>query len=67
MNNGEKLLVGKEEAARLLAIGVSTLERYHAANWIPKGLRIGNCLRWRRAELVEWIEQGAPRPACSRR
>jgi predicted DNA-binding transcriptional regulator AlpA len=57
----EPALIGKRECARLLGIGVSTLERYHAIGWVPRGILVGNALRWRLQELRDWIDAGAPR------
>lgn len=61
----EPVLIGKRDAARMLGLGISTLERYILCGWVPKPVKIGNALRWRIDELREWINAGCPkgRPA----
>ena len=59
----EPILVGKREAARLCGLGQSTWDRYRQLGWAPQPVRIGNTLRWNRAELLAWIEAGCPRAA----
>lgn len=54
-------LLTKTEAAALLSLGESTLDRYVACGWLPRPLRIGNLLRWRADELRAWLDKGCPR------
>ena len=54
------LLIDKRVFARLLDIGVSTLERFQAGEAIPAPVRIGSVKRWRLAEILEWIEADCP-------
>lgn len=58
----ERLLLDKHAAAALLGIGVSTLWRYVSLGWVPRPVRIGNAVRWRKDLLLEWINDGCPRP-----
>lgn len=57
------MLIGKRQLAALLNIGLSTIERYHSIGWVPRGVRIGNALRWRLDEIREWVADGCPRPS----
>ena len=53
-------LLDVDGVAALLSLGSSTVWRHHAAGRIPAPIRIGRSVRWRRDELVEWIESGCP-------
>ena len=53
-------LLTTREACLLLSIGRSTLCRDSASGRIPRPVRIGRKLRWRRRELQDWIQAGAP-------
>ena len=57
------LLVTAEEAAGLLAIGISTWWRNVARGLTPAPVRIGGATRWRLEELRDWITAGCPRRA----
>ena len=54
-------LLDARHAAALLALGRTTLFKLDAAAKIPSAIRLGGRLvRWRRADLVRWIEAGCP-------
>lgn len=57
----ESLLLTAEECAALAGVGVATWWRRDAAGLCPRAIRIGRTTRWRRAELLAWIEAGCPR------
>lgn len=63
------LLIAADEVARLLNISKRTLWRLLSAGKLPKPVRLGNAVRWRRDELEQWISQGCPsgRPATPSR
>jgi excisionase family DNA binding protein len=56
----EPLLLTDRQAAALCSFGRSTWHRLVSAGKVPPGLRIGRNRRWRRAELLAWLEAGAP-------
>ena len=57
----EPLLIHDTEAARLAGIARSTLHALRAAGkWGPIPIRLGRALRFKRAEVVAWIEAGCP-------
>ncbi len=58
----QSLLLTAREAAALCSVGVSTLYRLAAARKVPRPVRIGGAVRWRRAELLAWLDAGCP--AC---
>jgi predicted DNA-binding transcriptional regulator AlpA len=58
-NDSEQLL-DTRRVAELLRFSVSALRREIRAGNIPAPGRIGRNLRWRRKELVAWIEAGYP-------
>lgn len=57
----EKLLVDVHEVARLLSISTRAVFKWVEQGKLPKPLKIGRCCRWRKSELVAWVERGCPR------
>ncbi len=56
---GERLLTA-DDVAHLLAISKSSVWRLRDRGLIPKPARIGSLVRWRGADIDEWIERGCP-------
>lgn len=58
-------LLDTHDAAKLLAIGTRTLWRWSRSGICPPPIKIGRGLRaavrYRRADLLEWIADGCPR------
>jgi excisionase family DNA binding protein len=57
-----KLLVSAEELATILDVSQRTIWRLLSARKIPNPVRFGGTVRWRLAQVSEWIEQGCPQP-----
>ncbi|MEC5325285.1 helix-turn-helix transcriptional regulator [Aurantimonas sp. A3-2-R12] len=55
----QPLLISTSEAARLLGLSASTLEkwRFYRVPNTPPVVRIGRACRYRVTDLAEWIEQ----------
>ena len=49
-----------DEFAEKLGVARSTIYRFDAAGKIPQPIKIGNCCRWRAAEILDWIRAGCP-------
>jgi excisionase family DNA binding protein len=58
--NGAELLTTRE-AARLCGLGERTFWRHTHSGVAPAPVRIGGSARYRRADLLRWIEAGCPR------
>jgi excisionase family DNA binding protein len=54
------LLVSDRDAAAMLAISRAHLHRLRAAGKLPPAVRLGRAVRWRRTEILAWIEAGCP-------
>jgi excisionase family DNA binding protein len=61
----EPLLITAEEFAELMQVSVRSVWRLRSAGEIPEPVRIGGTIRWRREEVLQWIEAGCP-PRASR-
>jgi predicted DNA-binding transcriptional regulator AlpA len=48
------------ELAETLSLSVRSIWRFYSAGKLPSAVRIGNSVRWRREEILAWIEAGCP-------
>jgi len=55
---GDALLIDAKAAARMLGVSTRTVARMCDRGAMPRPVRIGTSLRWRRHELAEWIAGG---------
>ena len=53
-------LIGTRAVAALLGRSVRSIRRDHAAGRLPRPVRLGGAVRWRRAEVLGWIAAGCP-------
>ena len=59
MNDASALLTVRD-VARLLALSERSVWRMSDAGKLPVPVRIGAAVRWRRAEIEQWISEGCP-------
>jgi predicted DNA-binding transcriptional regulator AlpA len=60
MDNPDALLTGREAAA-LLRLSERTIERHRGAGTGPRYIALGRAIRYRRRDLLDWIERSARR------
>jgi excisionase family DNA binding protein len=53
------------EVAEYLRLPVGTLYGWRYRGKGPVGMRVGRHVRYRRADVEEWLDRGASRPAGS--
>lgn len=54
-------MLNKQQLAALLCVSVATVERMDSRSRIPAPVKLSRgCVRWRRAEVLAWIEAGCP-------
>lgn len=58
--NEAGLLVTSDGLARLLQVSKRTLMRLRSAGKLPRPVHFGRLVRWRTAEVREWVEAGCP-------
>jgi predicted DNA-binding transcriptional regulator AlpA len=57
----EPLLLSARDLAAMLGVGLRTLRAMDAGGRIPAPLRLSpGCVRWRYAEILDWLRVGAP-------
>jgi prophage regulatory protein len=57
----EPMLISARDLAALLGVGLRTLRAMDVSGRIPAPLRLSpGCVRWRYAEIHDWIAVGAP-------
>ena len=56
----EALLLTDREAAALCGLGRSTWRRLQAAGKVPPPVKLGRSCRYRKSELLAWIDAGCP-------
>ena len=54
------LLVRAKELAKLLSVSLIHIRRLDSAGKLPKPIRLGGCVSWRRGEILAWLEAGSP-------
>ncbi len=48
------------EAARFIGVSPSHFYALQKTGRLPLPVRLGRCVRWRRAELTAWLDAGCP-------
>jgi excisionase family DNA binding protein len=56
----ESILIDAKEAAALCGVSVSTWYNLLASGKVPKPVRLGRSVKWRREELLAWVAAGCP-------
>ena len=54
------LTVNAKQASAMLNVSVRQLWRLNSTGRVPRPIRLGHCVRWRRAELEAFVQAGAP-------
>jgi len=54
-------LLSAAESAEMAGVAKRSWWRYVSSGKAPAPVRLGGAVRWRRAELAEWIAAGCPR------
>ena len=54
------LTANAKQVAVMLGVSVRQVWRLHATGRLPRAIRLGNCVRWRRAEIEAFVEAGCP-------
>ncbi|MSR60318.1 MAG: DNA-binding protein [Planctomycetaceae bacterium] len=57
---GAGLLLTSDALARLLRISKRSLMRLRSRGKLPRPIQLGRSVRWRTAEIREWVEAGCP-------
>lgn len=58
-------LLDVDEVARMLSCSPRHVRRLADRGALPRGVRLGRLLRWRREEVEVWIQQGCPNSRAS--
>ena len=54
------LALNAKQAAAMLNVSVRQLWRLNSTARVPRPIRLGHCVRWRRAELEAFVQAGCP-------
>ena len=54
-------LLTTRQVSEMLNVGQRSVWRWSHSGRMPAPVRIGNAVRFRRAEIVDWLEAGCPR------
>lgn len=54
-------LLSADEAAAMAGVARRSWWRYVSAGKAPAPVRLGGSVRWRKTELLSWIEAGCPK------
>ncbi|MEW6251504.1 MAG: helix-turn-helix domain-containing protein [Planctomycetota bacterium] len=62
--NGDRLLLPVGEVARKLSISIRATWKLLSGGKLPPPLRLGRCVRWRKADVDSWVANGCPEPGA---
>jgi predicted DNA-binding transcriptional regulator AlpA len=54
-------LLTVEQVAEFVQLSPRAIWRLRSKGWIPDPIRVGSAVRWRRSEIVAWVEAGCPK------
>lgn len=61
--DGAPMMMTADEIAHCLQVSVRTIWRLKAKGDLPKAVHVGRAVRWKRSDILEWIEEGCPASA----
>ena len=56
----DSVLITVKDVAALTALAERTIWRFADSGKIPRPVHIGGAVRWRKSDLLSWIENGCP-------
>jgi predicted DNA-binding transcriptional regulator AlpA len=59
-NTREILAITARDLAEMLGLSVRQIWRLNSAGKLPKPLKIGGSVRWKRQEVMNWFDAGCP-------
>ncbi len=59
-NTPQPLAISAREFARLLGVSLRQVWRLNATGKLPRPVRLGGSVRWRRDEIIAWLGQNCP-------
>ncbi len=59
-NTPQPLAISARELARLLDVSLRQVWRLNSTGKLPKPVRLGGSVKWRRDEIVAFVEAGCP-------
>jgi len=59
-SDGFPVLIDAAEVAKMLGISPRSVWRLRSGGKIIEPLRVGGLVRWRRDQILDWIERGCP-------
>lgn len=57
----DPLLIDVIATAALVKVSTRTVTRWSDAGIMPKGRKLGNLVRWSKAEIQKWVDDGCPK------
>ena len=60
-------LLTADDVAKLLSCSPRSLRRLADQGSVPRPVKVGGLVRWRRAAIDEWLDEGCPTLARRRR
>ena len=54
------LLLTLKQVAELLSVSERHVHKLNSSGRLPRPVRLGRSVRWRRVELESWVEAGSP-------
>lgn len=59
-NTREILAITARDLAEMLGLSVRQIWRLQSAGKLPRPIRLGGSVRWKRGEVMNWFDAGCP-------
>jgi len=59
-NTREVIAISARDLAEMLGLSVRQIWRLQSAGKLPRPIRLGGSVRWKRGEIMDWFEAGCP-------
>jgi len=60
LSEGRRLALSVRDVADLLGVSERHIWKLERTARLPKALKVGRCVRWRRADIESWVSAGCP-------
>lgn len=60
VNQTQPLVISAKQLSEMLGVSVRQVWRLNATGKLPKQIRLGGSVKWKRNEIIDWLGQNCP-------